>query len=195
MAGERLVWVSPQPSPGWGTGGMQNEKISSAAVARWRLEVCELGDRQDRGGAPPEAPAAAPPPGLTEGPPRLAPPPPRDPPLALQQARWTALRELGWRLRSDQEVRPEVARAFFAQAGPGLVEWMEAQAKALATAHPFLAEKSTTLRLHFVALGEEWFQALLENPTLAVFLEEENQAVDLEEVLAATHPLFAVAGP
>ena len=99
---------------------------------------------------------------------------------------WPLVASFGWCLRSDgvlTEDAVEEALGRLGARGPEtLILFLHAREAELA-ADPYLATKSRALRLQFAALGQEWFAALQESPSLADYLQGEAQAVDLEAAL------------
>ncbi len=162
----KIVWA-PSPGPASSRNDRPDRPLPAAERRAWVLEICALCD------------ARRPDPGPRGGPPVW--------PAELEEARWAALRGLGWGLRTDGVVSVGAAAAFFRRAGPGLAAWMGAKADALARV-PALAGKSRRTLLSFVALGAAWVQAVTEDPGLAEFLEGEGQPPDLEAILADVPP-------
>ena len=98
---------------------------------------------------------------------------------------WALVERLGWRLRCDDVFDDIGMREAIANLGGGraaLREFLHAREAELA-ADPYLATKSRALRLQFAALGQEWFAAVQESPTLADYLEGQTQDIDLEAAL------------
>lgn len=107
-------------------------------------------------------------------------------PEAPEENEWTLVGRLGLTLCSDGTQGIETVRNALDGLGDRnrarVVEWLSNLAEDLA-ADPHLAAKSRGLRLHLVALGEQWFRALQETPTLVDWLETNLQDFDLEALL------------
>ena len=100
---------------------------------------------------------------------------------------WPLVARLGWCLRDDGVLDYDGVQRTVAALGPSgrkaLADFLDAREAELAT-DPYLATKSRALRLQFAALGQEWFAVLQRSPTLADYLENEAQIINLEAVLS-----------
>ena len=99
---------------------------------------------------------------------------------------WPLISCLGWGLQSERVLAPAQVEdtlenldpADLARLAASLARWAEILGR-----DPYLATKKWGHRLQFAALGREWVETLQKTPSLADFLENEIQPVDLERLL------------
>lgn len=104
-----------------------------------------------------------------------------------EHGRWEAIRRLQWRPFSDGELTrrdvDDIRDSLPADVLTAISYWANKLASRLADI-PELRKKSWDLLLQTVALGRDWFESVIADPTLIRYLETEMQPVKLHEVLS-----------
>lgn len=102
------------------------------------------------------------------------------------RSRWEVIRQLQWQLVSDGVLsREEVEHTFNSLSvtdREAISYWTNSLATRLANI-PELGEKEWSVLLQTVALGQQWYESVIEDPDLIQYLESEQQPIDLYEVL------------
>lgn len=102
------------------------------------------------------------------------------------RSRWEVIRQLQWQLVSDGVLsREEVEHTFNSLSvtdREAISYWTNSLATRLANI-PELGEKEWSVLLQTVALGQQWYESVIEDPDLIQYLESEQQPIDLYKVL------------
>jgi len=112
------------------------------------------------------------------------------PPLSDEDG-WAAVSKLNWALRSDEVLSAAQVRGRRNALSPPerrlLRTWMEVKGEALVAVVPELGEKiAGSAAIELVALGENWFVNVLQDPSLAQYYLDERQEEGLLDLALPT---------
>jgi hypothetical protein len=101
---------------------------------------------------------------------------------------WDLVDTLKWHTVSDLVITEAATRANFEKLSGaevrGLRTFLRAREDELTSAAPYYLEiYDQKTRLQFVALGRDWFETLMHTPTIASYLQNECQDIDLVAIL------------